>query len=51
MQVFVRVLGYVLVRQPTVILRVSSQRKKVNAWMYASRTTDRDPASVILDTM
>ena len=44
MKVFVRLLGYVLVRQPAVIL--SGAVKKMNAWICAPPTTDNDPASV-----
>ena len=44
-----RMLGYVLVRQPTVVLRVSSTMKKVNAWICALLTADHGPASVIPD--
>ena len=36
-----RMLGYVLHKQPTVVLRVSSSRE-VNAWICAQRATDRD---------
>ena len=49
-----RMLGYVLVRQPTVILRrksecldtltIESLRREVNAWICAPRSTDHDPA-------
>ena len=45
--VFLRMLGYVLHRQPTVVLRVSSSRE-VNAWICAQRATDRDLEGVFL---
>ena len=35
-------LGYALVREPTVTLRVSSSSFNVNAWICACQTTDRD---------
>ena len=41
MQVFDRVLGFVLHGQLTVILRVSAPRE-VNSWICAPRSTDRD---------
>ena len=34
-------------RQPTVILRVSSSMRKVNAWICAPPTSDHDPANAI----
>ena len=43
-----RTLGYVLHRQPTVVLRVSSTRE-VNAWICAQRATDRDLQSFFVN--
>ena len=44
-----RMLGYVLVRQLFDLESVSAMKKKVNAWIYAPRATDHNPARVILD--
>ena len=46
MQVFVRMLGSVLVRQPTVI---GKRREENECFGCALLKTDRDPASVIPD--
>ena len=42
-------LGYVLVRQLFDLESVSAMKKNVNAWIYAPRATDHNPARVILD--
>ena len=39
-KLFVRMLGYLIVRQPTVILRENAV-KKMSAWICAPPTTDR----------
>ena len=38
---FLRMLGYALVRQPTVIFESVFVKRKVNAWICAQSTTDR----------
>ena len=45
-QVFVQMLGYVHVGQPTVIMRVSARVFRANAWTCPRRATDRDLQSV-----